>query len=379
MAELMSDKKPPPRPLRRVSDVVVLTTAMLTFISFWRAGAIVLCDMASTAWYIGGIAEHAIGKAAPWFILAVMSFSACMLAVYVEASSMFVRGGVYKVVKEAMGSTLAKVSVSALMFDYVLTGPISSVSAGQYLAGLLNTAFPILRIGWHVEPHAFSVVFALAVTAYFWRQNIKGIEESSEKAVWIIQLTGVMAVVLFGWSAYTIWARGFAWPPLSLSYGKESLGWLEGYDWVHACTAAGILVGLGHAFLGMSGLESLAQVYREMEAPKLKNLKRAAAFIFVFAFIMTTASSFLSVSIIPDAERGRYLDNLLSGLAMFQEGPHRLLLLLQAFVVCVGALILSGAVNTSIVGANGVLNRIAEDGILADWFRWLHPRYGTTH
>ena len=38
---------------------------------------------------------------------------------------MFVRGGVYRVVKEAMGSTLAKFSVSALMFDYILTGPIS--------------------------------------------------------------------------------------------------------------------------------------------------------------------------------------------------------------------------------------------------------------
>ncbi|MEK7657325.1 MAG: APC family permease, partial [Elusimicrobiota bacterium] len=375
----MSSKKPGPRPLRRVSDVVVLTTAMLTFISFWRAGAIVLCDMASTAWYVGGIAEQSIGKAAPWFILAVMSFSACILAVYVEGSSMFVRGGVYKVVKEAMGSTLAKVSVSALMFDYVLTGPISSVSAGQYLAGLLNASFPVLRIGWQVEPHTFSVLFALLVTAYFWRQNIKGIEESSEKSVWIIQLTGAMALLLFGWSAYTLSIRGFTWPPFSLAFGKESLGWLEHVDWVRSCTAAAILVGLGHAFLGMSGVETLAQVYREMEAPKLKNLKRAAAFIFIFAFILTTATSFLSVSIIPDGERGRYLDNLLSGLAMFQEGPHRALLLLQAFVVFVGALILSGAVNASIVGANGVLNRLAEDGILAEWFRWLHPRYGTTH
>jgi hypothetical protein len=129
----------------------------------------------------------------------------------------------------------------------------------------------------------------------------------------------------------------------------------------------------------MSGLETLAQVYREMEAPKLSNLKKTAVFIFLFAFILTVASSFLAVSIIPDAERPRYLDNLLGGLAMFQEGPKHLLLLLQAFVVVVGAMILSGAVNTSLVGANSVLSRVAEDGILADWFRWLHPKYGTTH
>ena len=51
---------------------------------------------------------------------------------------MFVRGGVYKVVHEALGGTLSKFSVSALMFDYVLTGPISAVSAGLYLGGLTN-------------------------------------------------------------------------------------------------------------------------------------------------------------------------------------------------------------------------------------------------
>ena len=54
---------------------------------------------------------------------------------------MFVRGGVYRVVKEALGGTLAKISVSALMFDYILTGPISGVSAGQYIAGLINDTF----------------------------------------------------------------------------------------------------------------------------------------------------------------------------------------------------------------------------------------------
>src|SRR6266446_1318394 len=118
--------------------VVVVTTIMLSFISFWRAAAIVLCDLGSSAYYVGGIAEKAIGKAAPWFVLAVMLFSYAVRAVYIESCSMFVRGGVYKVVREAMGGTAAKFSVSALLFDYVLTGPISGDSAGLYLAGLIN-------------------------------------------------------------------------------------------------------------------------------------------------------------------------------------------------------------------------------------------------
>jgi Amino acid permease len=111
---------------------------MLSFISFWRAAAIVLCDLGSSAYYVGGIAEKAIGKAAPWFVLAIMLFSYAVRAVYIESCSMLVRGGVYKVVRDAMGGTAAKLSVSALLFDYVLTGPISAVSAGLYAAGLIN-------------------------------------------------------------------------------------------------------------------------------------------------------------------------------------------------------------------------------------------------
>src|SRR5665213_464428 len=118
--------------------LVVASSVMLTFISFWRAAAVVLNDLASSAFYAGGIAEEAIGKSAPWFILGVMVFAFAVRAVYIESCSMFTRGGVYRVVKEALGGTFAKLSVSALMFDYVLTGPISGVSAGLYISGLLN-------------------------------------------------------------------------------------------------------------------------------------------------------------------------------------------------------------------------------------------------
>ncbi len=88
--------------------IVVATSVMLTFISYWRAAAIVLNDLGSSAFYAAGIAEQAVGKSAPWFILGVMLFSFAVRAVYVESCSMFVRGGVYRVVKEALGGTLGQ-------------------------------------------------------------------------------------------------------------------------------------------------------------------------------------------------------------------------------------------------------------------------------
>src|ERR1044071_5488887 len=144
---------------QRLPRVILATTAMLTFISFWRAAAIVLNDLASSAFYAGGIAEQAIGPSAPWFILAVMLFAYAVAQMYVESCSMFVRGGVYRVVKEAMGGTLAKVSVSALMFDYILTGPISGVSAGQYLVGFMNELLQNAHINIVLPTNSSSAIF----------------------------------------------------------------------------------------------------------------------------------------------------------------------------------------------------------------------------
>ena len=202
----------------RSTPVVLASTVMLSFISFWRAAAIVLNDLGSTAYYVGGISEQAVGKSAPWFILGIMLFSYAVRAVYIESCSMFVRGGVYKVVHEAMGGTLAKFSVSALMFDYVLTGPISGVSAGLYLAGLINDAREYFHLSdIAIPPAPFAVLFAIVATLYFWWKNIIGIPESSHKALRIMQVTTVMVVILLSWCLWTIAKVGYQPVPFPLS------------------------------------------------------------------------------------------------------------------------------------------------------------------
>src|SRR6202140_3065263 len=361
----------------------VATTVMLTFISFWRAAAIVLADLASSAYYAGGDAEKVIGKSAPWFILAVMLFSYAVRALYIESSSMFVRGGVYRVVKEAMGGTLAKFSVSALMFDYILTGPISGVSAGLYLMGLLNELLRHAHSSFILNVNWTAALFAALVTVYFWWQNIKGIPESSEKALRIMYVTTVIVVMMIAWCAYTLWVRGAhlpPWPHLSnLVYSKDALGWLRHTSLPYTVGLIGILVGLGHSVLAMSGEETMAQVYREIEHPKLRNLEKAGLVIFAYSLIFTAGVAFFAVMIIPDPVRNSFFDNPIGGLAMYLVGPLPLRLAFRAFVVVVGVLMLAGAVNTAIVGSNGVLNRVSEDGILPDWFRRPHRRFGTSY
>ena len=377
--------------------LIVASSVMLTFISFWRAAAIVLNDLGSSAFYAGGIAEQAVGAAAPWFILGIMLFSFAVRAVYVESCSMFTRGGVYRVVKEALGGGFAKLSVSALMFDYILTGPISGVSAGQYITGLLNELFSVANqshwlppalINAHGQPFQFnmdytSALFAAAVTIYYWWQNIKGIEESSDKALRVMQITTVMVVILLLWGCYSVAIRGASLPPSPIPshfhFSNDALGFLKGHG-LPIFGLFGILMAFGHSILAMSGEETLAQVNREIAHPKLKNLKRAAVVIAIYSLIFTGGATLLASMLIPNYERTHiYPDNLIAGLAMFMVGPLVWRILFRVFVVLVGFLILSGAINTSMIGSTGVLMRVAEDGVLTDWFRKPHPRFGTSY
>jgi len=364
--------------------VVVATTVALSFISFWRGAAIVLSDLASSAFYAGGAAEQAVGQSAPWFVLGVMLFGFAVRSTHVESCSMYVRGGVYIVVRDSMGPVLAKLSVSALVFDYILTGPISGVSAGQYLGALLNELMDLSNLDYHVNVNAFSVGIALVVTCYFWWTNIKGVHESSGKALRIMQVTTIMVAILLIWSPLTILlkGRGGELPPLpsasSLAFAEEAQGWFKGTFWLNIPVVA-IIIAFGHSFLSMSGFETLAQIYREIASPKMKNLKIAANIVCIYALLCTGVVTLFASMIIPDGERAKYYDNLIGGLAMSLSGPYLLRLVFHIFVVFVGGLILSGAVNTSMIGANGILSRVAEDGVLLPWFRHPHKRFGTTH
>ncbi|HVN17710.1 MAG TPA: APC family permease [Dongiaceae bacterium] len=367
---------------RPAVKVFVATTVMLTFISFWRAAAIVLADLASSAYYVGGDVENVLGKSAPWFVLAVMLFSYAVCALYIESSSMFVRGGVYRVVKEAMGGTLAKFSVSALLFDYVLTGPISAVSAGLYLAGFLKETADYAHLQLHFNDNYFAAGFAVVIVLYFWWKNTEGLHESSGRALQIMVITTVMVVMLIAWCVITLLHHPAPLPPSPMQapfpQDKETFGWLSGTIFAKL-TVVLLFIGFGHSVLAMSGMETLAQVNREIEHPKLKNLKKSAVVIFLYSLFFTGLISFFASMLIPDNVRPHYFSNLIGGITIYLWGPTLLKLFFHAFVVLVGVLILAGAQNTSIIGANGVLNRVAEDGVLTEWFQKPHHRFGTSY
>jgi hypothetical protein len=269
----------------------------------------------------------------------------------------------------------------------VLTGPISAVSAGQYLAGFIKDMGVYMHRPLHFSDDHFAAGLAVIVVAYFWWKNTQGMHESSQKALQIMAITTVMVVILIIWCTITVLRAPVQLPPNPLHAGvvpltKESLGWLDTTWFRHLplgiLTTLIAFVGFGHSVLAMSGEETLAQVNREIEHPKLKNLEKTGLVIFIYSLLFTSLVSFFAVMIIPDKVRPDFFANLIGGIAMYLVGPESLRLLFHGFVVLVGVLILAGAQNTSIVGANGVLNRVAEDGVLTSWFQKPHHRFGTS-
>jgi hypothetical protein len=122
---------------------------------------------------------------------------------------------------------------------------------------------------------------------YFWWKNIQGMHESSEKALRIMQdhhgdggdadrLVPGHADRTSGDAA----ASAAAYAPVD--YDRTCIPMAT--PWA-GCTCRCwrmlpwvlMLVGFGHSVLAMSGEESLAQVNREIEYPKLKNLEKAGA------------------------------------------------------------------------------------------------------
>jgi amino acid transporter len=274
---------------------------------------------------------------------------------------------------------------------------------------------------WHPEKDTINPLaagVAIVITGYFWWRNTRGLRESSGDALKIMYVTTAMVVLLIVWSSMTIVMRPAtqrlppAPVPEHLAFNEDAVGWLPKlaphalqqlsseappatsptpdttppeprYSLIHNAGTwlglLGLLVAFGHSILAMSGEESLAQVNRELEYPKHTNLVRAGAVIFVYSLLFTSLVSFFAYALIPDTVRPQYFDNMISGIAMHLAGPEVLKLAFQAFIVVVGFLMLAGAVNTAIVGSNGVLNRVSEDGVLSDWFRAPHRRYGTTY
>ena len=343
--------------------VVLATRTLLTFTPVWRAAALALGELGCVAFFAAGLSEQAVGPGAPWYVLAVVLVGACVRAVDVEARGLFVRGGLHGLVRQAFGEAPARVAASALLTERMLLGPLAAAVAGRYVVALLGAA-GVESVASGASTENTAVAVAVALMAILWIAQRRGRMVSNLTASRAVVAGSVLLAVTMVWAALTLIRRGGMLAPLPFSQGAPT-------------SVPGALIAFGAVLFALGGVDTLALVAPELEPPRIRNLQRAARLVVVHSLVITALAGFLIASVVPEAARRSFFEAPGVGLALHLAGPWWLRALAAGAVVVGAALMLGSASRTALAGAQTVLTRLVDEGLLPAGLRALHPRFGT--
>jgi magnesium transporter len=359
--------------------VVLASGTLVSYVSVWRAAARALGEPGCVAFFVGGVAWASIGSAAPWYVLAAVLIGAAVRAVDVEARALFVPGGLYGSVKDALGRVPAKIAASALIVERVMLGPLAAVVAGHYVAALVPMPSAQLPGGRPLTGNDGPVAIAVALLAIVWwlqRQGRRVPEQTVSRAV---GLSAAVLLVLAAWAAATAWFSDLALPSPGLPVAVFSAGPASGTSrWLATVAAiAALAAGVGFALPAVGSVDVLSQVAVDLVQPRIRNLTRIARLVGAFSLAITASLAFFLVWLVPEAQRGAWVNAPLAGVSLALTGPPWSRAFALVAVVGAAAVVLAAAARSAAAGAHGVLSRLVDEGILGPGLRNLHPRFGT--
>ena len=326
----------------------------------WRAAARALTELGAPAFFIGGVAYAAIGAPAPWFVLAAVVISMFLRSADLEARAMFIPGGLYGSVRDTLGQRPALVAASALLVDRLTLGPLAAAVAGHYALALVRalTGSPSAGAAGDVAPNAV----AAGLLAVVWWLQREGRSPSDRGVSRAVGLAVVAIGVLVVWASATVGIRRAALPELPLP-PAVSVFWLA--------------LSLGYALPCLSGIDALGHAAVDLEQPRIRNLLRVARLAGAYALVITAASAFFVVGVLPDAERSVWTTAPLAGVAVTLAAPAWLRFVMLLVVGVSAIVFLAATVRAAAAGGHETLARLVDEGVFGDDFRQLHHRFGT--
>ncbi|HEY7285655.1 MAG TPA: magnesium transporter [Vicinamibacterales bacterium] len=342
--------------------VVLATRALLAFTPSWRAAALAIAELGCVAFFAAGISEEAIGSAAPWYVLAAVLIGVCVRAVDVEACSLFVRGGTFGLVREALGELPGRVAASALLVERLLLGSLVAAAAGRYGAGLFRAGFAPQLSPAAAENTAVAV--AVGLLAVVWLGRRRGRLFTSLTVSKAVIGAGSVLVFAIIWALLTLAGRGGMVAPLPFTAGAPA-------------TPMEALLALGSVMFVIGGVDTLSQIAPELEPPRILNLKRTAGIVAVFSVLVTASLGFFVSTLVPPGVRDAFLDTPIVGLTLSLAGPSWFKGLMTTVVAIGAVLMMLAAARSALAGAQLGLTRLVDDGMLPAALRAPHPQYGT--
>jgi magnesium transporter len=358
---------PPRHPIR----VVLSSPALLRFISVRNAAALVIAQLGVAAFFMSGIMPAALGESAGWFVLAATALAALVRAIDLESWALLMPGGFEARVVAAFGPRAGGIAAGAALVERLLFGSLTSLVVGHYLVAVMTTAE--WRFTGLVRSEDLATVLAAAVMAVLWIHARMGRElrrESLAQGVWI----GVaILTVLIVWGGVTA-ARGTSTPIPALTSMPRSMvdtGWWL-VDLIVTCA-----LGIALALPVIGGGDALARAAHEFPPPRVDALRRTGFVTVIFALVVTTASTFLVVLLVPGADPSLWINAPLVGLAQHLAGAGWLRNLMSLGVAAAATLVVVPAAYTALRDSEKMLHRASTDGTLPSGLASLHARFGT--
>ena len=330
--------------------------------------------------FIGGVAWAAAGSAAPWYVLAAVALGVAVRAMDIEARALFVPGGLYGSVRDALGPLPAKIAASALLVERLMLGPLAAVVAGHYLAAIVRAVFGSGAGARSLTGDDGPVAMAIALLGAVWWLQRQGRTVPDRPLSRAVGASIAMLVVVAGWGLATAWLSdaplpafhvpAIAWPWAGAEAGPPT--WLRP---LVAFVALG--AGLGVALPAVGGVDVLGQVALDLEQPRIRNLQRVARLVGAFGLLVSGALAFVLVARVPDADRLAWVNAPLAAITLSLGGPGWARAIALVAVVGAAFVFLAAAARSAAAGVHGVLSRLVDEGILDAGLRTLHPRFGT--
>ena len=359
-------------------SIVLATTSLLSLVSSQRAIVLVLLELGGAAFFASGVAERAVGPTAPWLILAVVLMGILLRAVDLENCGLFIPGGVYGTVKEALGKPVAKVAASALLVQHLVLAALAAVAAGHYAAVLVR---PLLGAGQFPSDMTVNDVasaVAVCLLAFNWWSQRQGRRLSNAGVRRAVTSAVCFAAAIIVWSVITLMGRAGVPVPLP-SADALAPNLVDRWSMLPATLSApaAFLTGLGYCLFALGGIHAFTRVAPEVPQPRIRYLQRVALFTSAYSLVATAVVAFLIGSLVPAEARSDWLDTPVVGLVLHLRAPGWLRLSLLPGLVAAAAVILIGAILRATLAAESILSRLSQDGVLAPSIRALHSRFGT--
>jgi magnesium transporter len=184
----------------------------------------------------------------------------------------------------------------------------------------------------------------------------------------LVIATGVVSVVLRG---------GFHTLLASFRVSQLPIAFLPGLPALPGPLQASVtlLTAVGYCLFALGGVETLAHIAPELQQPRIRQLRRIVLLVCFYSLFVTAAVGFLVAAIVPPDARS--LDAPLAALTLYLRAPVWFRSSLLLGTVMAATLLLTAAAHRAAFGAQRVLLRLSEDGVLTSSLRALHSRFGT--